>query len=78
MTEAEHFTAMSLESLQAAIDEAFQQVPGGPEGVKAARIVEQRVEGGGFVGRTQYIVTIEGIAGQARSGAGNDDASGSV
>ena len=58
MAHEERFTATSLDSLQAAIDVAFEQIPGGPEGVKHARIEEQRLEGGGVVGRTQYIVSV--------------------
>jgi hypothetical protein len=33
-------------------------VPGGPEALKFARIVDLSMEGGGFVGRTQYKVTV--------------------
>jgi flavin-binding protein dodecin len=53
------YTATSFESLQAAADEALQQVPAGPEGLKNATIVAQRLEAGGIVGRTQYTVTLE-------------------
>jgi flavin-binding protein dodecin len=53
------YEATSFESLQAAADEAFNQVPAGPEGLKQARIVEQSLEEGGFVGRRQYKVTVE-------------------
>ena len=53
------YEATSFESLQDAADQAFAQVPAGPEGLKQARIVEQSIEEGGFVGRRQYKVTLE-------------------
>ena len=59
MAQQGQYTATSFESLQAAADEALQQVPAGPEGFKSAKVVEQRLQAGGIVGRTQYTVTIE-------------------
>jgi flavin-binding protein dodecin len=59
MAVEEKFEATSFESLQAAADAAFDQVPAGPEGLKQARIAEQSLEEGGFVGRRQYRVTLE-------------------
>lgn len=59
MTEQSQYTATSFESLQAAADEASDMVPGGAEGMKLARIVEQKLEAGGIVGRTQYTITVE-------------------
>jgi|GraSoiStandDraft_46_1057282.scaffolds.fasta_scaffold629482_2 flavin-binding protein dodecin len=53
------YEATSFESLQDAADKAFDQVPAGPEGLKQARIAEQSLEEGGFVGRRQYRVTLE-------------------
>ena len=70
MAEQERYTATSFESLQAAADEALQQVPGGPEGFKSTKIVEQRLQAGGIVGRTQYTVTLEadGAGGSGEGG----------
>lgn len=51
-------TSTSLESFEKAAEEALMQLPSGPEGLRAARIDEFRIEQGGFVGKTQYIVTI--------------------
>jgi hypothetical protein len=51
-------TATSFESFEAAALEALKEVPGGPEGYKSARIVDQHVSEGGFVGRPQYRVTV--------------------
>ena len=63
------YEGTSFESLQAAADEAFDQVPDGPEGLKRARIAEQSLEEGGFVGRRQYKVTLEvGGAGDGDGG----------
>ena len=53
-----HITCSSLESFEKAAEEALMQLPAGPEGLRSARIDELRIEQGGFVGRTQYIVTI--------------------
>jgi hypothetical protein len=52
------FTATSLESFEAAAIDALGQIPGGPEGTKSARVVEQEISEGGFVGRPQYRVTV--------------------
>jgi hypothetical protein len=57
-TRVRAFTATSLESFEAAAIAALGQMPGGPEGIKSARIVEQEVSEGGFVGRPQYRVTV--------------------
>ena len=57
MADEGRYTATSRESLQAAADEALQQVPGGPEGLRRATIVEQKLEAGGFVGK-HYTVTV--------------------
>jgi hypothetical protein len=59
MAEEGRYTATSFDSLQEAADEALKQVPAGPEGLKSGKIVEQRLQEGGVVGRKQYTVTIE-------------------
>jgi flavin-binding protein dodecin len=58
MADEGRYTGTSRESLEAAANEALQQVPEGPEGLRRATIVEQRLESGGFVGGTQYTVTV--------------------
>jgi hypothetical protein len=55
------YEATSFESLQDAAEKALEQVPAGPEGLKQARIVEQSLEEGGFVGQRQYKVTVEAV-----------------
>jgi flavin-binding protein dodecin len=59
MAEHERYAAISFESFQAAADDALSQMPGGPEGLKRAKVVEQRLQAGGVVGRTQYAVSVD-------------------
>ena len=59
MADEGRYTATSRDSLQAAADEALQQVPPGPEDLRRATIVEQKLESGGFVGEKQYTVTVQ-------------------
>jgi hypothetical protein len=65
VAEHERYAAISYESLQAAADDALSQMPGGPEGLKRARIVEQRLQAGGVVGRTEYVVILEDLGSEA-------------
>lgn len=53
-------TRMSLESFEKAAEEALLELPAGPEGLRSARVDEFRIEQGGFVGQTQFIVTVSG------------------
>jgi flavin-binding protein dodecin len=53
------YTGTSFDSLQAAADEALDQVPPGPEGIKVGKIVGQMLQEGGVVGRRQYTVIIQ-------------------
>jgi hypothetical protein len=52
------YTGTSFDSLQAAADEALDQVPPGPGGIKMGKIVGLRLQEGGVVGRRQYTVDI--------------------
>jgi flavin-binding protein dodecin len=69
MVEEECYTGTSFESFEDATRQAFQQVPAGPEGLKRARIVEQALEEGGIVGRTQYKVTVA-VSSAGKGGSG--------
>jgi hypothetical protein len=51
-------TPTSFESFEAVALEALSQIPGGAEGTKTARIVDQEVGEGGFVGRPQCRVPV--------------------
>ncbi len=53
-------TRTSLESFEKAAEEALMDLPPGPEGLRSARVEELRVEHGGFVGQTQFTVTLSG------------------
>ena len=50
MADHERYAAISFESLQTAAEDALSQMPGGPEGLKRAKIVAQRLQAGGDVG----------------------------
>jgi flavin-binding protein dodecin len=52
------FTATSFKSFADAAAAALKQVPPGPEELRSARVVDQEISSGGFVGRTQYRVTV--------------------
>jgi hypothetical protein len=60
------YTGTSFDSLQVAADEALDQVPPGPEGLKVGKIVGSMMQEGGVVGRRQYTVIIQ-------TGAESDD-----
>ena len=40
-------------------------MPPGPEGLKRARIVEQRLQAGGIAPGTEYIVVVEDLGSEA-------------
>jgi hypothetical protein len=65
MTEHDRFAGFSSESLQAATEAALNEMPLGPEGLKRARIVEQRLQAGGIAPGTEYIVIIEDLGSEA-------------
>lgn len=60
MPNSQETSAMLTESLQDAIDEAFKMIPGDPEreGLARAEVTKIELEKGGFVGITQYKVTL--------------------
>lgn len=58
MEEEVRVTATSFESFEDAVNEALKQLPEGSEGLKSAVVQEQTVMEGGFVGPTQYGVTL--------------------
>ena len=65
MAEHDRFVGFSSESLEAAANAALDLMPAGPEGLKRARIVEQRLQAGGVVGRTEYVVILEDLGSEA-------------
>jgi hypothetical protein len=65
MAEHERFAGFSSESLQAAADAALDEMPPGPEGLKRAKIVEQRLQAGGIAPGTEYIVILEDLGSEA-------------
>lgn len=68
-------TGSSLESFEKAAEEALMQLPADPEslqGLRSARIDELRIEHDGFVGQTQYIVTISPSPAYYASGSDKD------
>jgi flavin-binding protein dodecin len=65
MAEHDRFVGLSSESLEAAANAALDLMPAGPEGLKRARIVEQRLQRGGIAPGTEYIVFIEDLGSEA-------------
>jgi flavin-binding protein dodecin len=59
MTDEVRVRATSLESFEAAIEAAFEQIePDGPERLATARVDSQTISRGGVVGSTQYHVEL--------------------
>lgn len=59
MAEKVRVRATSLESFEAAIEAAFEQIePDGPEGLATARVDSQTISRGGAVGSTQFHVEL--------------------
>jgi flavin-binding protein dodecin len=65
MAEHDRFVGFSSESLQHAADAALNEMPPGSEGLKRARIVEQRLQAGGIAPGTEYIVVVEDLGSEA-------------